>query len=54
MLYRCGDGQAGFGSGNFYAEPALRMKLRQAGHLLYWGGVACENIDCTSNSRKKT
>jgi sulfide:quinone oxidoreductase len=37
-----GDGQAGYGSGNFYAEPAPRMKLRQAGHLLHWGKVAYE------------
>jgi sulfide:quinone oxidoreductase len=37
-----GDGQAGFGSGNFYAEPAPRMKLRQAGRLLHWGKVAYE------------
>ena len=37
-----GDGQAGFGSGNFYAEPAPRMKLRHAGHLLHWGKVAYE------------
>ena len=39
-----GDGQAGSGSGsgNFYAEPAPRMKLRQAGHLLHWGKVAYE------------
>ncbi len=37
-----GDGQAGFGSGNFYAEPAPRMKLRPAGRLLHWGKVAYE------------
>lgn len=37
-----GDGRAGFGSGNFYAEPAPRMKLRQAGRLLHWGKVAYE------------
>ena len=37
-----GDGQAGFGSGNFYAEPAPRMKLRSAGRLLHWGKVAYE------------
>lgn len=37
-----GDGQAGYGSGNFYTEPAPRMKLRQAGHLLHWGKVAYE------------
>lgn len=37
-----GDGQAGFGSGNFYAEPAPLMKLRQAGRLLHWGKVAYE------------
>ena len=37
-----GDGLAGFGSGNFYAEPAPRIKLRQAGRLLHWGKVAYE------------
>ncbi|HBU30218.1 MAG TPA: hypothetical protein DEB56_12175 [Thiobacillus sp.] len=37
-----GEGRAGFGSGNFYAEPAPRMKPRQAGHLLHWGKVAYE------------
>jgi sulfide:quinone oxidoreductase len=37
-----GDGQAGFGSGNFYAEPAPSMKLRQVGRLLHWGKVAYE------------
>jgi len=37
-----GDGQAGFGSGNFYAEPAPQMKLRLAGRLLHWGKVAYE------------
>lgn len=37
-----GDGQAGFGSGNFYAEPAPRIKLRPAGRLLHWGKVAYE------------
>jgi sulfide:quinone oxidoreductase len=37
-----GDGRAGFGSGNFYAEPAPRMKLRPAGRLLHWGKVAYE------------
>ena len=37
-----GDGQAGFGSGNFYTEPAPHMKLRPAGRLLHWGKVAYE------------
>jgi len=37
-----GDGLAGFGSANFYTEPAPSMKLRQAGHLLHWGKVAYE------------
>lgn len=37
-----GDGQAGFGSGNFYAEPAPQMKLRPAGRLLHRGKVAYE------------
>lgn len=37
-----GDGRAGFGSGNFYAEPAPQMKLRPVGRLLHWGKVAYE------------
>lgn len=37
-----GDGRAGFGSGNFYAEPAPWMKLKQAGRLLHLGKVAYE------------
>ena len=30
-----GAGRAGFGSGNFYAEPKPRMKQGQAGRLLH-------------------
>jgi sulfide:quinone oxidoreductase len=37
-----GDNRAGFGSGNFYAEPAPQIHLRQPGLLLHLGKVAYE------------
>jgi sulfide:quinone oxidoreductase len=37
-----GDGKAGFGSGNFFAEPAPEIKLRQPSRLLHVGKVAFE------------
>ena len=37
-----GDGKAGFGSGNFYAEPAPRIKLWSPGRALHLGKVAFE------------
>jgi len=37
-----GDGRAGFGSGNFYAEPTPQIKLYQPGYLLHLGKVAFE------------
>ena len=37
-----GDGRAGYGSGNFFAEPAPRMRLRQPGRILHLGKVAFE------------
>jgi sulfide:quinone oxidoreductase len=37
-----GDGKAGFGSGNFYAEPAPRIALRPPARLLHWGKIATE------------
>jgi len=37
-----GDGRAGFGSGNFLAEPAPQVRLRQPGRLLHLGKVAYE------------
>ena len=37
-----GDGRAGFGSGNFFAEPAPQIRLRQPGWLLHLGKVAYE------------
>jgi sulfide:quinone oxidoreductase len=39
-----GDGKAGFGSGNFYAEPAPRVKLRQPSRALHVGKVAFERF----------
>lgn len=37
-----GDNRAGFGSGNFYAEPAPRVRLRPPGVLLHLGKVLFE------------
>jgi sulfide:quinone oxidoreductase len=37
-----GGGRAGFGSGNFYAEPAPRIRLRTPSTLLHWGKIAYE------------
>jgi sulfide:quinone oxidoreductase len=37
-----GDGRAGFGSGNFFAEPAPRIRLRRPGPLFHIGKVAYE------------
>ena len=37
-----GDNRASFGSGNFYAEPAPQLHMRQPGLLLHLGKVAYE------------
>jgi sulfide:quinone oxidoreductase len=37
-----GDGRAGFGSGNFYAEPAPAIRLRAPSAWLHWGKIAYE------------
>ena len=37
-----GDGRAGFGSGNFYAEPTPQIKLRYPSRMLHLGKVAFE------------
>jgi sulfide:quinone oxidoreductase len=37
-----GDRKAGMGTGNFYAEPAPKMKLYNPGYLLHLGKVAYE------------
>jgi len=37
-----GDDRAGFGSGNFFAEPAPRIRLRPPGYLLHMAKVAYE------------
>jgi sulfide:quinone oxidoreductase len=37
-----GDGRAGFASGDFYAEPEPRLKMRRPGRPLHWGKVAFE------------
>jgi sulfide:quinone oxidoreductase len=37
-----GDGRAGFGSGNFYAEPAPAVVMRPPGRLMHWAKAAYE------------
>jgi sulfide:quinone oxidoreductase len=37
-----GEGRAGYGSGNFYAEPTPQIRLRPPGRLLHWGKVLYE------------
>lgn len=37
-----GNGKAGFGSGNFYAEPNPQIKLRQPGRMIHLGKVVFE------------
>jgi len=37
-----GDGQAGFASGRFYAEPDPQVKLHSPGRLWHWGKVLFE------------
>lgn len=37
-----GDGKAGFGSGNFFAEPSPKIKLHQPSRTLHMGKVAFE------------
>ena len=37
-----GGNRAGFGSGNFFAEPAPQLRLRAPGYLLHLGKVASE------------
>ena len=37
-----GDGRAGYGNGNFYAEPAPQMRLRPPGRLLHLAKVLYE------------
>jgi len=39
-----GNGRAGFGNGNFFAEPAPQIRLRQPGMLLHLGKVAYEKF----------
>jgi sulfide:quinone oxidoreductase len=37
-----GDGRAGFGSGNFYADPAPAIRLRSPSSWLHWGKISYE------------
>jgi len=39
-----GDGRAGYGSGNFYTEPAPQLRLWPPGRLLHWGKVIYEKF----------
>ena len=51
-----GDGRAGVGSGNFYAEPKPRVALKPPGRWLHLGKVLYENTGCIagSDSRENT
>jgi sulfide:quinone oxidoreductase len=44
-----GDGRAGFGSGNFFADPAPAIRLRPPSALLHWGKIAYEKYWLWSN-----
>lgn len=37
-----GDGRAGLGSGNFYAEPAPAVTMKPPGRLMHWAKAAYE------------
>jgi sulfide:quinone oxidoreductase len=37
-----GDGRAGFGAGNFYAEPLPQVTLKGPNRFWHWGKVAFE------------
>jgi len=37
-----GDGRAGFGSGNFYADPTPAIRLKPPSTWLHWGKIAYE------------
>lgn len=37
-----GDGRAGYGGGNFYADPAPQIELKPPSMLMHWGKVAFE------------
>ncbi len=39
-----GDGRAGYGAGNFYAEPVPGIVLRQPSRIAHWGKVAYERL----------
>jgi sulfide:quinone oxidoreductase len=39
-----GDGRAGFGSGNFYAEPAPQVALHPVSRWRHWGKLAYEKF----------
>ena len=39
-----GDGRAGYGAGNFYAEAAPRIALRQPTRLAHWGKALYERL----------
>ena len=39
-----GDGRAAFGGGNFYADPAPQIRLKQPSVLLHLGKVAYEKF----------
>lgn len=37
-----GDGRAGYGGGNFYADPTPQIALKPPSMLMHWGKVAYE------------
>jgi sulfide:quinone oxidoreductase len=39
-----GDGRAGIGSGNFYAEPAPQVRVRPPSRIWHWGKVLFERL----------
>jgi sulfide:quinone oxidoreductase len=39
-----GDGKAGFGKGDFYAEPVPVVRMRPPGRRWHWGKVAFEKV----------
>ena len=41
-FFETGDGRAGFGSGNFYADPAPAIRLKPPSPWLHWGKIAYE------------
>lgn len=41
-MIEIGHGMAGYGSGDFYAEPHPTVKLKKPGRIWHWGKVLFE------------